>query len=143
MDKLITMKGQCLCGAVSIQCENIKPELVPCHCSRCRKWSGGPFMGLESTPASKIKIEGEGDLTLYDSSEWAQRAFCKHCGTHLFYRLKNAHHYSFTAGFFDIDESITMTTQIFIEEKPGYYEFANKTRTMTGQEVFDAYATEQ
>jgi hypothetical protein len=31
-------------------------------------------------------------------------------------------------------------TQIFIDEKPGYYEFANKTHNMTGAEVFAAFA---
>ena len=32
------------------------------------------------------------------------------------------------------------TSQIFIDEKPAYYDFANKTKNMTGAEVFAAFA---
>ncbi len=32
------------------------------------------------------------------------------------------------------------TSQIFIDEKPAYYDFANKTHNMTGAEVFAAFA---
>jgi len=39
------MKGSCLCGAVSV----IAPETTQasaCHCTTCRRWGGGPAMGL-------------------------------------------------------------------------------------------------
>lgn len=47
------------------------------------------------------------------------------------------------AGLFDKLEShegAEFTTQIFIEEKPSYYDFANQTKMMTGEEVFAAYS---
>ena len=33
--------------------------------------------------------------------------------------------------------------QIFIEEKPGYYDFANETKNMTGEEVFKMFEDSQ
>ena len=35
------------------------------------------------------------------------------------------------------------TSQIFIDEKPAYYDFANKTKNMTGAEVFAAFGASQ
>ena len=43
---------------------------------------------------------------------------------------------------FDDREGFTFTMQIFTDEKPAYYEFANKTKTMTGAEVFAAFASD-
>ena len=78
--------------------------------------------------------------SVFDSSPWAQRGFCKHCGTHLFYRLKEAQHYHLPVGLFDEAPEFSFDQQIFIDEKPAYYRFANDTRNMTGAEVFALYA---
>jgi len=45
------------------------------------------------------------------------------------------------AGLFDDDQAFEMDHQIFIDEKPNYYSFANKTDNMTGAEVFAKYAS--
>ena len=54
-----------------------------CHCSMCRKLAAGPCLrrGLQLT-ASKSRCRRTG---AYRSSEWAERSFCKKCGTSLFY----------------------------------------------------------
>lgn len=39
------------------------------------------------------------------------------------------------AGIFQ-DSEFRLTTEIFIDEKPGFYEMGNATHKMTGQEVF-------
>ncbi len=58
----------------------------------------------------------------------------------MFYRLI-AQNLSFaSAEAFDDRDGYDFKSQIFIEEKPGYYEFANKTHNMTGAEVFAAFA---
>ena len=44
------------------------------------------------------------------------------------------------AGLLDDDSSFVFDHQIFIDEKPPYYEFSNKTKDMTGAEVFAKYA---
>ena len=58
------------------------------------------------------------------------------CGTHLFYHLLPANEYILPAGLFEDGSDFKMTSQIFIDEKPGYYEFYNATPTMTGEQVF-------
>ena len=48
--------------------------------------------------------------------------------------------YFASAEAFDDRSGYTFTRQIFIDDKPPYYEFANKTHNMTGAEVFAAFA---
>ncbi|NIT13149.1 MAG: GFA family protein, partial [Candidatus Dadabacteria bacterium] len=51
----------------------------------CRKWCGGPLMAVNC--GTDVTFEGEDNITVYDSSSWAERGFCSGCGSHLFYRL--------------------------------------------------------
>ena len=85
-------------------------------------------------------FEGNDSITVFNSSDWAERGFCKHCGSHLFYRLKGSGQYILPVGLFDDDGSFEFTHQVFIDEKPLYYHFADETENMTGQEVFAKYA---
>ena len=130
--------GRCLCGAVTITLTGEHKEVGICHCTMCRRWSGAPLMALEV--GTEIEIAGKDHVTAYRSSEWAERAFCKTCGTNLYYRLVDAGGYVLCAGVLDDQDDLVLTSQIFIDEKPGYYAFANETATMTGAEVFAMYA---
>jgi len=79
-------KGSCLCGEVSFTAKNAIQSVGACHCGMCRKWGGGPLMAVDC--GTDVTFEGEKYISVYDSSEWAERGFCKKCGSHLFYRLK-------------------------------------------------------
>ncbi|MCH9695758.1 MAG: GFA family protein [Gammaproteobacteria bacterium] len=109
-----------------------------CHCKTCRQWGGGPFM--EISCGTDVSIGGEDSVTVYDSSEWAERGFCNKCGTHLFYRLKGTGQHMVPVGFFADDEGLEFTSQVFIDSRPDYYAFSNKTHDMTGAELFAKYA---
>ena len=87
-----------------------------------------------------LKIEDATHLGVYRSSEWAERCFCKQCGTSLFYRLVGKDFYAVSAETIDDKSGFEFTMQIFVDEKPPYYDFANKTKMMTGAEVFAAFA---
>lgn len=130
--------GTCLCAAVSIEVEGLKPSIGVCHCSTCRKWSGGPFIGVEAV--SEIKFIGDENIIKYNSSDWAQRGFCKLCGTHLFYYLIPKQEYVLLAGMFEEQQGMIMDHQIFIDEKPSYYHFKEQTICKTGAEVFAEYS---
>jgi hypothetical protein len=46
-------------------------------------------------------------------------------------------------GLFDDANSFSFDHQVFIDKKPTYYRFANRTKDMTEAEVFAMYAPEQ
>jgi hypothetical protein len=131
-------KGSCLCGSVTISTKHLDPKVGVCHCSKCRNWTGGPFIGVDC--GTDVNFTGSQFISVFKSSDWAERGFCNHCGTHLFYRCIEAQQYIMPAGVFDDDQKFEMDHQIFIDEKPNYYSFANKTENMTGAEVFAKYA---
>lgn len=130
--------GHCLCGKVTFTVEKPVHEAGACHCGMCLRWGGGPLFALHNKGG--IAFEGEEHIVRYRSSEWAERGFCGTCGTHLFYYLLPADEYVVSAGALDDTAGITLTSQIFIDEKPDWYAFANKTVEMTGEEVFAQYA---
>ncbi|MDX1518884.1 MAG: GFA family protein [Gammaproteobacteria bacterium] len=138
MGDTIKARGSCLCGAVTVEAETMSTHVGACHCGMCRKWTGGPGLAVEC--GDRVNITGEENITVFDSSDWAERAFCSKCGTHLYYRLKQANLYHIQAGLFDAGSELKFDHQIFIEEKPGWYDFANKTKNLTGEEVFKQFA---
>lgn len=127
-------QGKCLCGAVKVTAKSVKENLGACHCSMCRKWNGGPFFAVDS--GTEVVFEGKEFIQSYNSSARAERGFCKQCGTHLFYKLKEKKQYIVSVGLLDNITNYNFDHQIFIDEKPAYYSFANKTENMTGAEVF-------
>jgi hypothetical protein len=138
MANLIAVKGSCLCGAVNIS-TSISDRVAACHCSMCRQWGGGPLLAVECE--GDVSFEGEENIGIYQSSEWAERGFCKKCGSHLFYKYKPNNQYYMPVGIFDKTEGLIFDSQIFIDEKPEYYCFANETKNMTGAEVLEQFAS--
>ncbi len=130
--------GGCLCGAVRFSATPADDEVSACHCSMCRRWTAGPFLVRDC--GTSLTFEDTSSLGAYRSSEWAERGFCKQCGTPLYYRLIDKDMYFVSAEAFDDRNYYTFTSQIFIDEKPNYYDFANKTHNMTGAEVFALFA---
>lgn len=131
--------GSCLCGAVNLSTTSMSRHISACHCSMCRKWGGGALLVIECE--SNVSFSGEENISVYQSSEWAERGFCRICGSHLFYRLKPNNHYYIPVGIFDNSNGLIFDHQIFIDEKPDYYAFANETQNMTGAEVFAQFSS--
>jgi hypothetical protein len=77
-------RGACLCGAVRISVKASTKSVGACHCSMCRKWGGGPLLAVEC--GHDVHFEGGDRISVFNSSDWAERGFCSRCGSHLFYR---------------------------------------------------------
>jgi hypothetical protein len=135
---VMARSGGCLCGAVRFTARLKSRDVGVCHCSMCRKWAAGPFFAMECDGV--VQVADETYLGAYRSSERAERCFCKRCGSVLFYRLVGKDFSAVSAEALDDRKDFRFASQIFIDDKPAYYEFANKTRNMTGAEVFAAFA---
>lgn len=135
-----TLNGTCLCGAVRVSATPPALEMSACHCATCRNWGGGPLLAVECHEG--VEWEGEEHIGVYDSSEWAQRGFCKQCGTHLFYRLRENGFHAIPAGLFAHMGQFAFTMQVFIDQKPANYRFDAKTRDLTGAELFAQFDAE-
>ncbi len=94
---------------------------------------------MEIDCGTEIKFEGEKNISVFDSSAWAERGFCSNCGSHLFYRIKSSGQHMVPVGLFEDDAGLAFEGQVFIDEKPAYYAFANKTTDLTGEELFKMF----
>ncbi|HEY7772130.1 MAG TPA: GFA family protein [Marinagarivorans sp.] len=130
------MEGKCLCGKVSLVTAD-KTHFEVCHCGMCRRWGGGPFFGFHCE--GELAISGEHNVKTFKSSEWAERAFCGSCGTHLYYKIPALNQHVLPVGLFQHRDNYQFSEQIFIDKKPGFYAFSNKTPELTEQQVFEKY----
>lgn len=127
--------GRCLCGGVTIELVPERPGVDVCHCDMCRRWSGGPFFSLHGVKEGAFVLSSAENVATYRSSEWAERAFCKACGSNLWYRFLPGEHVSFLAGLFQLPADWCVDEQIFVDEAPGWAELAADSPKKTGAEV--------
>ncbi len=126
------LEGACLCGAVSLTLRRAEAEVDVCHCSMCQKWTGSMYAGVG---AQDFAISGEEHVATYRSSEWAERAFCKTCGSCLWFTFLPTGNRTFLAGLFDLPAGWPIKHQIFVDEKPDWYDLAQHSPMKTGEEV--------
>ncbi|MEM9784468.1 MAG: GFA family protein [Pseudomonadota bacterium] len=136
------VEGACLCGAVRVTLPEAVATTDACHCGMCRTLcGGGPMLALHAPGGAKPKVVGEDHLTVYRSSDWAERAFCRVCGTPVWYRFIEHDFHSMAAGLFDAS-TLTLTREIFIEDKPALYDLAGERPRLTEEQVIAAFNSE-
>jgi hypothetical protein len=136
MSEIDKVQASCLCGGVKVEVTEINPKFTLCHCETCRTWGGGPLFAVQC--GTEVKFEGAENIKQYESSPWASRGFCKNCGTHLFYQLKQNGSYNMPVGLFPQIDNLEMSMQYFSDKRPDYYCFSNKTEEMTAAQI-EAY----
>lgn len=137
-DELV--RGRCLCGAVRFAAAPIGLEMEACHCSMCRRWAGG--VGIYRD-VSSLRFDDEAALGVYRSSEWGERLFCRICGSSLAWRMISGEFITVAAAALDGAEALPLTGEIFIDDKPAGYAFANATSKRTGAEIAAVIAARQ
>lgn len=125
-------RGHCLCGEVRITAKNASTSVGACHCKMCRRWGGGPFMEIDC--GSDVEIDGEKNISVFNSSDWAERGFCRNCGTHLFYRLRESGQHMVPVGLFEDREGLVFESQVFIDEKPYFTHVAVSSRGLAARQ---------
>jgi hypothetical protein len=115
--------GHCLCGAVTITVTAMQAEVDVCHCAMCQRWGGAFYAGVKGEAA---EVSGEDAITIYRSSP---------CGSNLWYRFLPTGGRSFLAGLFDLPKGFGIEQQIFVDEKPDWYDIAQESPMLTGAEV--------
>lgn len=90
-------------------------------------------MEIECGP--NVTFEGKKNISVYDSSKWAERGFCNKCGSHLFIRTKENNEYGIPAGLFNNDLAFIFNRQVFIDLKPPYYSFSDNTRDIDSEYI--------
>lgn len=100
------VSGSCLCGMVAYKVRGPFTHFVHCHCSRCRKASGGSHATNALVPPDAFRwIRGETDVVRFDLPEASSfaTAFCRRCGSPLPHATRSGRAVIVPAGSFDAD----------------------------------------
>ena len=77
--------GSCHCGGVRFEVTQDFESMSFCHCTTCKKLSGGVGTANGRVPSGAIRIlEGEELLRRYQPDEGSAKTFCSACGSNLF-----------------------------------------------------------
>ena len=129
---MTSMTGGCLCGRVRFSATDVETHHHACHCGMCRRWNGGPAF---SAAVGGIRFESADEIAVYASSDWAERGFCGHCGSNLFYRMIDKNAYYVSVGAFDDPAPFVLSGEIFVDHQPAGYRFAGDQPRLTEAET--------
>jgi hypothetical protein len=81
----MAIRGSCLCGGVQFE---LTGEFEPrsfCHCTSCKKLSGGVGTANGRARSDEIRVTaGRELLRTYQPGEGSAKTFCSVCGSNLF-----------------------------------------------------------
>lgn len=137
------MKVSCLCGQTKFEAELKNHHVHACHCSMCRQQSSGVLMSVDIEPSSLKFVEQE-HLSVFQSSEWGERGFCNHCGTSLFWRTQDGSYCNINVfAMQQQPEDLKLTTEIYIDNKPDFYQFKYSTEQLTEADVVALFSKDE
>ncbi|CAM3300982.1 aldehyde-activating protein [Pseudomonas floridensis] len=81
--------GGCHCGSLRYQFDAPLEDIAHCHCSICRRTSGGTVMTWLTVPLQSFQWLA-GSPATYDSGQTCVRYFCGNCGAHMALFTRNS-----------------------------------------------------
>jgi len=121
-------KGQCLCGAIKYEVDEIKPKMGNCHCSMCRKFHGAAFSTFAEASHKDFRwIDGENLLKSYVASNGSVRQFCQNCGSSMTFAASEevSDLIEFSLGTLDSDIDIRPDAHVYTSSKANWVEICD------------------
>jgi hypothetical protein len=120
--------GSCLCGALRYEIDGALDGVWMCHCSNCRKVSGGAGNAILIVPRSRFRwLSGEDHRTTYAVRPTYAITRCKTCGTPLPAEEDEQNVY-LTAGTLDDPSGVTIRNHIFYGSRSDWDRDAHDVR---------------
>ena len=110
--------GGCVCGAVKVQARLPSDVIQACHCGQCQKWTGGG--PLYSVRVDELEIDGDHAIEAYHASVHGERAFCRICGSTLYWRMRDKPLKFITVGLLDDQSGLAVKEEIFVDYRPDW-----------------------
>lgn len=111
-----TWSGGCQCGAVRYRFTQKPSGAHICHCRMCQKAFGAFYAPLVGGPLARFELT-RGELSIFRSSDQAERGFCNQCGTPLSFGYIDGDRISVSIGSLDDPECFQPIDQHGIESR--------------------------
>jgi hypothetical protein len=116
----VPLTGGCQCGAVRYALHAPPSDPHICHCRMCQKAFGSFFAPLTGVPLAAFEVT-RGTLSLFNSSDQAERGFCRDCGTPLTFHYVGRDRIAVSIGSLDRPEEVRPATQYGIEGRLSWF----------------------
>ncbi|MFK7874894.1 MAG: GFA family protein [Paracoccaceae bacterium] len=108
----------CLCGAVTFTATLKTAGIQLCHCQQCQRWTGGgPLTVLR---VEDVQTQGQDSIQSYHASAHGERAFCKTCGTTLYWKMQGRDIAFLPVGLFHDQTGLSVRDEIFVDHRPDW-----------------------
>lgn len=138
--------GNCMCGAVSFTLADAPTTFGACHCEMCRLWTGSALLGI-TVPQAGIAWQGSDHIATVQSSDWAERAFCRLCGSALYYHLTGdgamSDNIELPLGLLDDASGLSFTNEIYIDHKPDSFAYSGDRTRLTRKDALARFGIEE
>jgi hypothetical protein len=122
MERILMIKGSCMCGEVTYVIHGKAGEISHCHCTTCRKAHGAAFSSVASVQIDDFEfISGKNLIKCYQSSPDKVRCFCSNCGSHIYAHREGQKHYILRLGTLDDDPKVKSKNHIWVSLKAPWY----------------------
>ncbi len=125
----VKITGGCLCGAVRYEIRGLLRDVVNCHCRMCLR-THGHYGAYSSAARKNLSFSMDDGLQWYQSPQDdvggnVYRGFCKHCGSSLFWKLREREMISIAAGTLDQTANMKTAMHIWVSSAGDYYEITD------------------
>lgn len=130
--------GQCLCGSIKYEVDEIDSHMGNCHCSMCRKFHGAAYSTLGEAKSDNFRwIEGETLLVSYRAENGTVRRFCKVCGSSMVFAAANdtGKLIEFSLGTLDSEIALRPDAHVHVGSKASWVEILDDLPQYEGDRV--------
>lgn len=123
--------GGCLCDSVRYEIHGPLRNVVSCHCSKCRRFSGN-IGAYTSIMRDNLIIKDKRTLKWYrsvkDETPDVYRGFCSECGSSLFWDPRQKDTIAVAAGSLDEPTGLTIAGHVWTDQMGDYYEITDDAK---------------
>ena len=133
-------KGGCLCGAVTFTARLPDMSVQLCHCNQCQRWTGGGPLSV--IRVQDVEMSGADAIQSYHASAHGERAFCRSCGTTLYWKMQGRPVAFLPVGLFEDQSGFEVREEIFVDHRPDWlpaHASANQSDEATMHAQLNAY----
>jgi len=119
------LQGQCLCGSIKYEVDQLEPHMGHCHCSMCRKFHGAAFATFGEAKNENFRwLQGVDLLSSYVASNGATRQFCRTCGSSMTFKASSGQEerVEFSLGTLDSEINLRPDAHIYFASKANWME---------------------
>src|SRR5688572_27133620 len=121
-----TIRGACLCGAVAFSIAPPYRWFAHCHCSFCRKHHGTLFSLGVGVAESRLRwLAGEAEVVHYRVTAAFERPYCRRCGSKVPARSHEAGSWHVPVGLLDGALGDRPRSHIFVAAKSSLHTIAD------------------